>query len=434
MKTMGKKLFNKREKIILKLNAIYFNLYNDNGYLDYEAKSLVMCYLHFFYAIVKNTIRWRWRKMQYKKLLFIAPTLNNRKSLLPIIKQFSSDDVTMIDDYRSYLPFSRIYWLSLLYIFEFQKLYLKLTKKERIVVRAYFHEFVTTQATYQVIEDVLIKNKQLRIIIFANDHIMTNRCFIENAYKHDIKTIYTQHASVSGIFPSLLFSYSFLDGEESYEKYKKIGNIHGKVFLSGSPRFDILSQIEKISTDAIGIAVNTMDDLTKVSELCNFLSASHFHLIVRPHPSMEGLPIWNEYMEKGYEISFPTQENAFEYVSRIRLLIANESGIHLDSNLARTPSVLFNMSSGPRLDYYSFVKNKLIYACDSKEELLKYIHSTFTINPVIIKYYNAAFGTSHEGKIGILIADFIKSVLENNEDYFINEYFKLDSDGTCYIA
>lgn len=423
------------KKEILRLNEIKFKLYLSSNRLFGTPRNLVVCYIHYFYTLVKATVFCKWKTMNCKELLFIAPTLNNQRTLLPIIEGLlPQHEVTLITKFRKSLPYSRIYWHSLCHIIKFQKVYNQLSDSEKIVVRSVFTDFIAAHAFYVAIDRFVRKNKQLKFIVFANDHILVNRCFIESAIKYHIKTIYTQHASVSKAFPSLSFNYSFLDGKESYEKYQQIGNIHGKVFISGSPRFDALKDIHPSSVKCIGIAVNALDNLAQVKRLCEDLtSLLHEHLIVRPHPSMEKLSIWQELKDKGYEISYPTQENSFKFASRIKFLIANESSIHLDCNLMKTPSILYNLSDHPVLDYYSYVKNGLITYCDSEENLLKLINSGLSIDVLKVKYYNAALGTQHECKVGKLIAEIIDSVLNGKEEVFIKRYFIKESEEIyCY--
>lgn len=416
---------------IMKLNAVKFSSCRD---LVHSPHVLAHCYCSFLFHFLYRMVRFKWKLPDYKELLFVAPSLNNKKSLEPICINFPKDSYTMLDDFGKQLPFSKIYFFSMFHLIDFHRMYRSLSQQDKLLVRYFFYDFVLAYGTYVVINQ-LLRKKRVKVIVFANDHIMVNRCFIELAALYKIKTLYTQHASVTESFPSLLFSYSFLDGLDSYNKYKLCGNIAGKVLLSGSPRFDIISKLRKDSGEAIGIAVNELDSIDILKELCAYLSDNlNEKIIIRLHPSMERMSVWNDFTQAGYGISYPTKENSFEFVAKIRLLVANESGIHLDSNLMKTPSVLYNFSTNPVMDWYSYVKNGLMPICFTKEDLLKYIQNGGKINAEKIRYYNAAFATPYEGKVGTVISGFIKCMLRDTEMSSINGIFGFHENGYyCYV-
>ena len=412
---------------IMKLNAIKFSACRD---LVHSPRSLASCYVSFFIHFLYKMVSFRWKLPDLKELLFVATTLNNKKALGPICDNFSNDSYTMLDDFGKQLPYSKIYFHSILHLIDFHKEYQKVHQQDRPLVRYFFYDFILAYGIYITIDQLLKKNSRLKVIVFANYHILVNRCLIELAASYHIKTLYTQHASVNGNFPSLLFSYSFLDGLDSFEKYRLIGHIMGKVFLSGNPRFDIINNLKKGDEKAIGIAVNELDNIDILKNLCAYLSDNlNERIIIRPHPSMEQMPVWNDLAKAGYVISYPTKENSFEFVAKLRLLVANESGIHLDANLMKTPSVLYNFSTNPVMDWYSYIKNELMPVCSTKEDLLKCIQIGGKINAEKIRYYNAAFDTSYEGKVSTVISGFIKGMLQDNEMECITGIFMNHEDG-----
>lgn len=417
---------------IMELNAIKFSSYRG---LMHSSQSLVRCYFSFIVRLLYWMLRFRWKLPHWKDLLFVAPTLNNRKALEPIWVHFSEDNYMVLYNLREQLPYSRIYFLSMLHLFDFHRTYCKVPEKDKPLVKYFFSDFILAYGTYITIRQILKKNSQLKVIVFSNDHNMVNRCLIELAPSYHIKTLYTQHASITERFPSLLFSYSFLDGLDAFNKYKTIGSIVGKVFLSGNPRFDIISRLKKNNGKAIGIAINIHDDIDILKNVCSYLSENvNEEIIIRPHPSLEQIPVWNDFSKAGYLISYPSKENSFEFVGKLRLLIANESSIHLDSNLMDTPSVLYNFSMNPVMDWYSYVKNGLMPICSTKEELLKYIQSGGKMDVERVRYYNAAFNTSYEGRVGIVIADFVKCMLQDIEMNSVSGVFHLHKDGYyCYV-
>ena len=99
-----------------------------------------------------------------------------------------------------------------------------------------------------------------------------------------------QHCSIGYHFPELHFTYSFLDGLETFEKYKRIGEISGVIFLIGNPRFDIISNYKnkKVKSGYIGIASNLLDDEQSIIRTCKYLIDNGYNRIyLRPHPNQE---------------------------------------------------------------------------------------------------------------------------------------------------
>ena len=377
--------------------------------------SLAVCYLLFFGRLIFSIFNSGYRISPIcKKILFLAPSINNKKSIQSIYEVLSDDQYELWGRLNKNLPMLRIYFKSLFYLPLFQKVYNTSSKEDKALIRHFYADFMSTRAFFDVIDDIMGKSNALQLIVMSNDHCLESRCIIETAARYNKKTLYVQHASISDKFPPLHFTYSFLDGLDSYQKYKKIGDIEGNVFLSGSPRFDEIATIAK-NNDLydVGIALNALDNLNKVKELCLYISI-HFSkkIIVRPHPS-----IWKSFdsyffKEEGIAISNSTNESSFAFLSKIKVMIANESSIHLDAALMGIPSILFNFNSSVIIDWYSFIKNGLITVANSNEEIVEKLSIGIQLPENIIRLYNAAFHTPYEGKVGKLIAQFIKKELD----------------------
>lgn len=427
----------KSEINIRELNYSYFK---DVVYLRGQDHNFMYCFMRFLVSVIASIVRFRFFYHKVNDIVFLTPTLNNQKTLKPIYEKMDKNRVSIISEYYRSFPQALIFIYSLIYFLTSFRFYLSCSLEEKRIVRYYFYTFFTTIGTYIVLEHFLKKNGNIKVIVFANDHIMQNSCMIKLCKKYGLKTIYTQHASVTEDFPNLKFDYSFLDGEESFLKYKKSGKIEGVVFLSGSPRFDMISQIKKRqkNTDAIGIALNILDSIQEAYSLCEFLlSKGYDHIIIRPHPGM--LPIFNSEKKKftdiGIEISDPTKEQSFPYLSGLKILIANESGIHLDAVLMGVKSVLYNLNSKNKiLDWYSFVKSGLIPVANNFEEVIYYLSSEqLHINKEKARFFNSAYATNHEGKVGDLIAGFINSLIiseKNGKEYIDNVFVREDD---CYV-
>ena len=362
----------------------------------------------------------------YKGLLFFGVSLNNRRSLEPIINNVENDTYLYLNNHVTDVHKRRAWWHSIPYLFSLIKLYKKSNKEDKALILKYFTRLWTTYGLYKIAGEMLDKYN-VKVLVLANDHNDINRCLIFNALEKGIKTVYVQHASVKRGFPRLDFTYSFLDGKESLEKYLYDGKPKGEVYLSGGVRFDSLyDKIVKrnYETKRIGIAINMLDDFEKIKSLCLFLKNNNYNdLILRPHPRYQHLN--SEWLiNNNISISNPMEESSFDFISKIDFMISNESAIHLDASIMYCPTVLYNMSDNKVLDDYNFVKNNLVKLANTDEELLNFIKNPKDVMPTkeVLQYYNASSNSHLEGKLGITIARFLELVCQGKEKQFDREY------------
>ena len=386
----------------------------------------------FYYTFI---VRFKYKSLpiNYKGLVFFGLSLNNRRSLEPIINKVEKDIYLYLDNHVTDVHKRRAWWHSIPYIFSLIKLYKKSNKEDKSLIIKYFTKLWTTYGLYKVAGEMLEKYN-VKVLVLANDHNDINRCLIYNALERGIKTVYVQHASVKKGFPRLDFTYSFLDGQESLEKYLYAGNPKGEVYLSGGVRFDFLyDKIVKKNDDVkkIGVAINMLDDFEKVKNLCLFLKNEGYNdLILRPHPRYQHLD--TEWLTKNnIAISNPKEESSFDFIANIDFMISNESAIHLDASIMYCPTVLYNMSNNQVLDDYNFVKNNLVKLANDESDLLNFIKNKNEIMPSkeVLQFYNASSDSHLEGKLGETIAMFLNMLCQGEENQFDKEYgFVKESD------
>lgn len=378
----------------------------------------------FYYTFIVH-FKYKTLPVNYKGLLFFGVSLNNRRSLEPIINNVENDTYLYLNNHVSDVHKRRAWWHSIPYIFSLINLYKKSDKDNKALILKYFTRLWTTYGLYKIAGEMLDKYK-VKVLVLANDHNDINRCLIFNALERKIKTVYVQHASVKKGFPRLDFTYSFLDGKESLEKYIYAGKPNGEVYLSGGVRFDFLyDKIVKRNNEVkkIGVAINMLDDFEKVKNLCLFLKNEGYNdLILRPHPRYQNLN--SEWLIKNnIAISNPKEESSYDFIAKIDFMISNESAIHLDASIMHCPTILYNMSDNEVLDDYNFVKNNLVKLAKSDNDLLTFIKNKDNIIPSkeILQYYNASSNSHLEGKLGITIAKFLELLCQGNEKQFDKE-------------
>ena len=386
----------------------------------------------FYYTFIVH-FKYKSLPVNYKGLVFFGVSLNNRRSLEPIINKVEKDSYLYLNNHVTDVHKRRAWWHSIPYIFSLIRLYRKSNKEDKSLIIKYFTRLWTTYGLYKVAGEMLDKYN-VKVLVMANDHNDINRCLIFNALEKGIKTVYVQHASVKKGFPRLDFTYSFLDGQESLDKYLHAGKPNGEVYLSGGVRFDFLyDKIVKRNEEVkkIGVAINMLDDFEKVKSLCLFLKEEGYDdLTLRPHPRYQHLD--SEWLIKNnIAISNPKEESSFDFIANIDFMISNESAIHLDASIMHCPTVLYNMSNNKILDDYNFIKNNLVKLAENGNVLLNFIKNKNEIflNKEVLQYYNASSYSHLEGKLGETIAMFLNMLCQNNENQFDTKYgFFKDSD------
>ena len=166
-----------------------------------------------------------------------------------------------------------------------------------------------------------------------------------------------------------------------------------------------------------------LDDFGEVKRLCQFLLSHKYKLVLRPHPRYGMInQTWLE--ENAIRYSDPKAESSFDFISHIDLMISNESSIHLDAALMKCPSVVYNFSTHPILDHYSYIKTGLVKVADNEEQLLATLMHPLDSLPSTetLQFYNASCGTANEGALGKAIAFFIKVVSKDDPSVFDDKH------------
>ena len=368
----------------------------------------------FYYTFI---IHFKFKSLpsNYKGILFFGVSLNNQRSLNPITAHLDPEEYLYLKSHNKDVNKRRALWLSLPYLHALMKTYRKSDSNTKKYIKKFFTRLWITYGYYQLAQEYL-QHYQVKVLALSSDQGEFHRCLLLNAKEMGVKSIYVQHASVAKGFPKLISSYSFLDGQESLEKYLYAGQPEGEVFLSGGVRFDPIFQqyptkyTEKVET--IGIAINMLDDFEEVKKLCTELLKYNYQLILRPHPRYGSLDAaWLS--EKGIAYSDPKTETSFDFINKIDLMVSNESSIHLDAAMMRCPTVVYNFSTHPVLDYYSYIKKGLTTLAEDPQQLLQRIENPKELLPSIekLQYYNASIGTPTESSVGQTIADFIHQLI-----------------------
>lgn len=326
----------------------------------------------------KDLLKKRIKKKNLSKDWLVYQSKNNYETL-KYFKDEENEFVKLFED----LDFRYLFLYKVIYIFP---LLIKLSIKGKLNL---FISYYTSLGYYEEALRTLKKNMPKRIF-FANDHNSIQRAFLKAANNLGINTFYFQHAHITKFFPPLDFSVSFLDGQASYDIYKYIGNIKGKVELIGSMKLlkykDVKVDRKKNST--IGIALNQNDRLKNIQKLISYINSNfkELKIIIRKHPRDQRIMA----LKGNYLISDSKSENVFDFLKNLSFLIAGNSSILLEAALINVyPFYYFPDGEEKYYDYYGFVKNGLAIELVEREDL-----EDFVVNPQDIdfnkrtKYYN----------------------------------------------
>lgn len=361
-------------------------------------------------------------KIPKNKIWFLVFSKNNIDALDNIKHEINNSIYVTFFRFRSnlniqvhyfYLPFRFFY--DLIFPINLARYYFKNKNK----ALSYYDLLFTINGSYEECLRLLKKNNP-EALVFSNDHMVIPRALILAGNELGIKTYYIQHASITSYFPPLEFTYSLLEGDDAFHKYKECGSINSKVFLVGMPKFDYYSNDinQNIKLTSIGVAYNPIDDIALVHDF--LLKLRHLNpdiiIIARPHPSdLRILPITKDIDIK---ISDSKNESAFEFLKRIDCLVSGESSIHLEAVLLNVYPCYFNFANTKnRFDYYSYIENGLVENFENFKQLNYKIQELKNYKPNIqyrARYYNASIGEEFYGKSSKRCAEIILETLKEN--------------------
>lgn len=307
---------------------------------------------------------------------------------------------------------------KIFYYFKFLPLLVNFYSQNRESTVRFFDILYDAVGFYEIYLNKLRKFNP-NCIIFANDHTPDARAMLLAAKTLGIKTVYIQHASVSKIFPPLQFDLNLLEGEDSLEKYNAYGPVFGKVELIGMPKADAYTKYRNKNSDikTIGIGANLMDLTEEIREvLIGLIQAfPNIKFILRPHPRDKRNFNFINQLGSQVSISDGRQVPTFEFLQQIDLLIAGNSGIHLEAVLLNVWSIYYNFNPKENFqDYYGYVANGLSDPAPSLKSLCEKINQNLHHKPDVFpraKYYNATINTEWDGRSSELAIKHIKSIL-----------------------
>jgi|GEM_PF-798524 len=375
--------------------------------------------------------------------LVYAGTRNQMNSLNTILQTFKTEKIDFLaiidpkknnnEDWKEYyrlLKFSPVDVARAMFILLLmgKKLYVRLFEEHKpVTISCYFDVFCEPYVYLSYFLDLLKKYKP-RFVITSNDHNVQNRCLLAAARYLEIKTVYIQHASVSDLFPALRFDYAFLDGQASFECYKKCeGNSPGEkadfpspvIFLSGQKK-SMSKRIEGSIRPYVGFAVNSLiEPCDEIIKVVTFLADQGVNIRLRWHPGQEQKDIdalKNQFVNCRYvSLSDPSVEDVGSFFLQCHTLIAGRSSIHLEAAIMSVKPIYFELIPQEISDYYGYVASGVAEQAADLQQLLSMVRSVVHTSQKIpnvnaVRFYSASFGTAWEGREGELVVKTLQRI------------------------
>lgn len=339
----------------------------------------------------------------------------------PIItKEFDVDNCQCIS-----LNLKDVLKVCLLFVLRAPKIWWELRSKDRRLRNWCFDKFLRCHI-YLVYFEKLLGLSNPRLILMSNDHNAPQRCLLALAKVKGIQTAYMQHASVSRLFPALAFDYNLLDGVMALKNYIECDSNKRKhvqleysrhIFLSGQKKSIHRNRSVKMSD--VGYAIKAVDDIQKVMEVVAAITRVGYAVHLRWHPATNFSKV-NEIREvcavlPFVKLSDPLIDSVGDFLSRIGILVAANSSIHLEAAVVGVMPIHYENNPKNTWDYYGYIKNGISIPAHDTSELVRLICEIESgcrkQNLSAIQAYSATFGTEWEGREGELAADIIKNLL-----------------------
>ena len=341
---------------------------------------------------------------------------NNYHSL-KFIDQVDQQTV-YVSPYKYQLPKEKVIKINLplhlFYLISHLPTFVNLLIKEKEIRRCWDAAFKSMGLYESSI--AFLKKHQPKCITFSNDHTMEPRAMILAAQALNIPTFYIQHACIRPDFPPLRFSHSFLEGQDSLDKYKNSGPIDGDVSLIGIPRMDqyILQKNERLEINHIGICSNLLDDIPAIESAILALSNAFPErlLTYRSHPS----DTRTIQLSPNINISNSKEVNAFEFLRQQDLIIAGNTSIHYEAAMLQVHAIYHKFGdTGGTEDMYRFVANGLVEEAIDTQQLISLIKQKPALKEDLkskAQYYNALLRTADEGKSQSKVIEIMTGLLK----------------------
>jgi len=234
-----------------------------------------------------------------------------------------------------------------------------------------------------------------------------------------IPSIFIPHAAIpdSSNGPALDFDLAIIQGQAALDIFKKNGPVSGKVIFSGVPGESTTMSLDKLGHPhlSFGFFLTALTDSYVLKKGLSDIQErfSPKKIIVRPHPlSLVNQPL-SKFSSDMVEIS--KNKNLEADVSSCDVIIVGNSSVLVDVlRLGRPAVYLRNLDAVPD-DYYKFVRNSVVPALDSLDQLdLSFLQIFYQKDWMIrFQYYDAGY-LKEEALIRQEVQDAVREIIRRS--------------------
>ena len=261
-----------------------------------------------------------------------------------------------------------------------------------------------------------IKKLGVEGIVVANDHSAEFVSLLCAARLLGVKTFYLQHAHINRQFPALSMDVALLDGELAARAYTHQPAKRTRVYLTGAPRLSPLIELRKETCQTVGIALSMGEFGDEITPLIDCIISSGFPDVVRLHPRepesrrllVEELSI----RKPGLTCSDASVESVATFLSKVGVVVAGDSSIHMEAFLGGRPSFYMHLNKLKAYDYYGFCELGLARAMDGLETIVQALRDPRTADALEPSRLCATVGTKFERCPERLMVELISALLE----------------------
>ena len=144
---------------------------------------LCIFFAQLFYYTFIHRFKYKTLPKNYKGIVFFGVSLNNRRSLDPIVEHLEDGEYIYLKYHKNDIHKRRAYWLSLPYLPDLIKTYRHADAPTKTVIKRYFTRLWSTYGYYQLAKEYLERYK-VKTFILSSDQGEFHRCLLLLCYQH----------------------------------------------------------------------------------------------------------------------------------------------------------------------------------------------------------------------------------------------------------
>lgn len=375
-------------------------------------------------------------------VLFVYGTLNQYRAISQVRGELGQSDLA-VEAYAVNKPRSEEdglfhIWLAHLLGFFFLPvawwIFLRADRATKLRMSARLDVYALMFA-WAIVARWQLKRFKVRCVVVSNDHGFWYRLLAYIAPTVGCQTVYIQHANVSEEFPPVVFSYGFLDGQDSIEKYLNAGTKRGTLLAIGSTRLPNREAFAARGNGlTVGICYNMLDSAEEICELVGGLlraCSDDTRIFVRPHPRDSRTDILGDISDSRVVFSDAKSQLPADFLRECHFCISGNSSIVIEAAWLGCQPIVYGPFGGAE-DVYGFLRYPFINRADDVAGIFGLLKvGSEAIPAEQLRPFHELAGTVWEDKVPLLMAQCIESIATGEGPTVLG--FTEESDGVLRL-